>query len=87
MMTSPHPVSVHGGHSGQFCSHARDTLEAVIRAYIHQGYPWVGITEHMPPADDAFVYPEEKRSGLNAAALMDRFVDYMTTCRDRKSVV
>jgi histidinol-phosphatase (PHP family) len=53
-------VSVHGGHSGQFCGHAKDTLEEIVLAYIDQGYPWVGITEHMPPVSDAFVYPEEK---------------------------
>lgn len=80
-MLAPQPVSVHGGHSGQFCSHAKDTLEAIIRAYIDKGYPWVGITEHMPPVSNAFVYPEEKSAGLNAESLNKRFTDYMTTCR------
>jgi len=80
-MTDPQPVSIHGGHSGQFCSHAKNTLEEIVKAYIEQGYPWVGITEHMPPVTDAFVYPEEKSAGLNAEALRARFADYMTTCR------
>jgi histidinol-phosphatase (PHP family) len=75
------PVSVHGGHSGQFCSHASDTLEAIVLAYIAQGYPWVGITEHMPPVSDDFVYPEEKSAGLNAAAVKSRFDGYMRTGR------
>ena len=56
-MNVPKPVSVHGGHSGQFCGHAKDTLEEIVLAYIDQRYPWVGITEHMPPVSDAFVYP------------------------------
>lgn len=80
-MSKVYPVSVHGGHSGQFCGHAKDTLEAIVLAYIDQGYPWVGITEHMPPVSDAFVYPEEKNEGLNATSLKKRFADYMTTCR------
>lgn len=80
-MQCPQPVSVHGGHSGQFCSHAQNTLEEIVLAYIQQGYPWVGITEHMPPVSDAFVYPEEKSAGLNAKALKDRFSGYMDTCR------
>ncbi|MGA6926671.1 MAG: histidinol-phosphatase [Desulfosarcina sp.] len=80
-MKRPHPVSVHGGHSGQFCGHATDTLEEIVLAYIAHGYPWVGITEHMPPVSDTFVYPEEKRAGLDAAALERRFAGYMTDCR------
>lgn len=75
------PVSIHGGHSGQFCSHAKNTLEEIVLAYIDLGYPWVGITEHMPPVSDAFVYPEEKSAGLDARALKERFADYIRTCR------
>lgn len=80
-MRQPRPVSVHGGHSGQFCSHARNTLEEIIRAYIDQGYLWVGITEHMPPARDDFIYPEEKAAGLDSAALGERFAAYIADCR------
>ncbi len=80
-MNVAQPVSVHGGHSGQFCSHAKDTLEEIVRAYIDQRYPWVGITEHMPPVTDAFVYPEEKSAGFDADMLKERFAAYMTTCR------
>ena len=47
-MTTISPVSVHGGHSGQFCHHATDSLEEIIELYIAQGFPWVGITEHAP---------------------------------------
>ncbi|MGD9368503.1 MAG: histidinol-phosphatase [Desulfobacteraceae bacterium] len=74
-------VSVHGGHSGQFCSHAQNTLEEVIQAYIAKGYAWVGITEHMPPVADAFMYDEERDAGFDAAALMERFHRYMTEGR------
>ena len=84
-MNVPQPVSIHGGHSGQFCGHAKDTLEEIVLAYIDQQYPWVGITEHMPPVSDDFVYPEEKHAGLDANALKERFAGYMTTCRHLQS--
>jgi histidinol-phosphatase (PHP family) len=75
------PVSIHGGHSGQFCDHARDTLEALIRAYISQGFAWVGITEHMPPPNDTFLSHEERYAGLNAKAIQSRFGDYIDEAR------
>jgi histidinol-phosphatase (PHP family) len=77
MTTNPNLVSIHGGHSGQFCNHARDTLEAVIQTYIAKGFEWVGITEHMPPPEDRFLYPEELEAGLDARQMRDRFGLYM----------
>jgi histidinol-phosphatase (PHP family) len=74
-------VSVHGGHSGQFCNHASDSLEAVIQTYVDAGYAWVGITEHMPPLDDATRYPDEAEKGLTAASLQQRFMGYFDECR------
>lgn len=77
MATNPKLVSIHGGHSGQFCSHAQDTLEAVIQTYIAKGFAWVGITEHMPPAADRFLYPEERQAGLDARQMRERFGRYI----------
>jgi histidinol-phosphatase (PHP family) len=74
-------VSIHGGHSGQFCSHARNTLEEMVQAYIARDFVWVGLTEHMPPPADEFLYPEERRAGLTAALMADRFGDYMAEAR------
>ncbi len=70
-------VSVHGGHSGGYCRHARDTLEEMIQAYIHEGFDWVGITEHMPPPLDCFRYPDEVEAGITAADLNTGFENYM----------
>ena len=75
-------VSVHGGHSGQFCNHASDSLQDVIRAYIDQGFSWVGITEHMPPPADDRRYPDEVQAGLDAGALQRRFEHYFRECRE-----
>ncbi len=74
-------VSVHGGHSAEFCSHAQDTLEEVIRAYIERGFSWVGITEHMPAIRDELVPDEEKEAGLDSAGMYERFARYIATCR------
>jgi histidinol-phosphatase (PHP family) len=74
-------VSVHGGHSGQFCHHASDPLEDIIRAYIAEGFAWVGITEHMAPLSDALRYPDEQADGLTADFLLQRFRDYFCECR------
>lgn len=75
------PVSIHGGHSGQFCNHAQDDLESLIQAYIRKGFAWVGITEHMPPANDQFLYPEESAAGLDAAKMRARFAAYFSEVR------
>ena len=75
------PVSIHGGHSGQFCSHASDSLEDIIRRYIELQFPWVGITEHCPPGNDKLIYPEEKQEGLTSEKLLQRFKKYIRECR------
>lgn len=80
-MTDTALVSIHGGHSGQFCSHAQNSLEEVIQAYIAKGFTWVGITEHMPPVADRFMYIEERRAGFNQTSLLDRFEKYMAEGR------
>ncbi len=78
----PDHVSVHGGHSGEFCCHAKDSLEEIINAYIEKGFSWVGITEHMPPVSDSFLYTDEKKEGLNAEKMYSRFERYILTCRE-----
>lgn len=75
-------VSVHGGHSGQFCQHAQDDLESIIQAYIEQGFTWVGITEHIPPISDKMRYPDEAEAGLSAEFMRQRFVEYFQLGRD-----
>ncbi|MEA1927692.1 MAG: histidinol-phosphatase, partial [Candidatus Auribacterota bacterium] len=75
-------VSLHGGHSGEFCTHAHDTLEEMVRAYIDQGFSRVGISEHMPPVSDRFVYPDEREDGMDSTVLRRRFARYMETARD-----
>ncbi len=81
---NPTYVSVHGGHSGEFCCHALDSLEDIVKTYIRKGFAWVGITEHMPPVTDAFMYPDERAAGWDAGRLYDRFSAYINTAREFK---
>ena len=77
-------VSVHAGHSGEFCCHAKDDLREVIRSYIKRGFEWVGISEHMPPFSDKFLYPLEIKMGHTSKSLQQRFKKYITTCKNLK---
>ncbi|MCF6247990.1 MAG: histidinol-phosphatase HisJ [Desulfobacula sp.] len=69
-------ISLHGGHSGQYCAHAKDQLEDIIREYIRQEFTCVGITEHAPPESDIFLYPDEIALNLTAKKLYAQFAGY-----------
>ena len=74
-------VSVHGGHSGQFCNHATDMLEDIIHTYIDKGFKWVGITEHAPAPSSLLMYEDEREMGLTAEFLFSRFGGYIREAR------
>ena len=74
-------VSIHGGHSGQFCNHATDTLEEIVHSYMDKGFVWVGITEHAPAVNDELRYDDQAEAGLTAAFLLGQFGSYMRECR------
>jgi len=56
--------SYHGGHSGEFCAHAKDSLEAVVRAAIDRGFTHYGLSEHSPRYREDELYPEEREAGV-----------------------
>ena len=74
-------ISLHGGHSGQYCDHARDTLADIVAAYHAAGFKCVGLTEHMPPFADAWLYPDEVELGRNAGWMQARFALYAAEAR------
>ena len=80
-MSKAQYVSVHGGHSGQFCHHATDSLEEIIQAYISHGFSWVGITEHTPGITQELLYPDQQDAGFTPESLLDRFERYIEECR------
>lgn len=48
----------HHSHSGQFCAHAKNTLEEMIQKAIELGMDMFALTEHIP-RDTEDLYPEE----------------------------
>ena len=52
-------VYSHHSHSGEFCGHARDTLEEVVKEAIRKNMQVLALTEHMPRDEDRDLYPEE----------------------------
>ncbi|ATY67333.1 histidinol phosphate phosphatase family [Cordyceps militaris] len=56
-------------HSGQFCGHAVDQLEDIIKHAISVGFKTIGLTEHMPRYDERDLYPEELTDAGPEAAL------------------
>lgn len=75
-------VSVHGGHSGEFCHHARGNLEEVLERYVELGFEWVGISEHIPVPRLELRYPDQVAAGLTPEFLYDRFSRYIIRCRE-----
>lgn len=72
-------VSVHGGHSGEFCGHATDRLAEVVQAYVDAGFAWACLTEHMAPPATEFIAEDE--GGLDLPALQARFGRYFAEAR------
>lgn len=52
------PFSYHS-HSGQFCGHAKNTLEEMIQTAVKSGMEVYALTEHMPRDQAEDLYPEE----------------------------
>ncbi|KAG0371307.1 Polymerase/histidinol phosphatase-like protein [Gamsiella multidivaricata] len=46
-------------HSGQFCMHAKGTLEQVVQSAIERRFTTYGLSEHMPRYSPDQLYPEE----------------------------
>ncbi|MCM2442329.1 histidinol-phosphatase [Agrobacterium vitis] len=67
--------SYHGGHSGQFCDHAKSTLADVVETAIDRGFTHYGLSEHCPRYRDEDLYPGEERLGV--AGLTRQFDDYV----------
>lgn len=73
----------HHSHSGQFCGHAKDTLEEVVQDAITKKLHTFCTTEHIPRHSVDF-YPEEV--GVHTEASLVKLFDdyYVETCRLRE---
>jgi histidinol-phosphatase (PHP family) len=72
--------SFHGGHSGEFCAHARGTLAEVVAAAAARGFTTYGLSEHAPRSRAEDLYPDE--AGLTPDDLRARFRLYRVRARD-----
>jgi histidinol-phosphatase (PHP family) len=60
--------SYHGGHSGEFCRHAKGNLEAVIERAIEVGFTHYGLSEHCPRYRQEDLYAGEEDLGTEGLA-------------------
>ena len=61
--------SYHGGHSGEFCKHAKGGLEAVVQRAIEAGFSHYGLSEHVARYRDEDLFIEEKALGVTPEAV------------------
>lgn len=75
----PWRVSLHGGHSGEFCDHAEGTLRSLLEAAVAAGYHTFGVSEHAPRGEERFLYPKERELGWDVAKTEADFDRYAAT--------
>ncbi len=71
--------SYHGGHSGEFCRHAKGNLEDVVRGAIDAGFTHYGLSEHCPRYRAVDLFPDE--DGLAPDDLIASFERYMSEAK------
>ncbi|MCJ1468881.1 histidinolphosphatase [Pseudocyphellaria aurata] len=67
----------HHSHSGQFCSHGKNTLEEIVQGAIKRKMQVLALTEHMPREQDD-LYPEEIEALQTQDTLVELFDAYVT---------
>lgn len=72
-------VSLHGGHTGEFCDHGEGTLRGVLEAAVAKGFTAYGVTEHAARVEERFLYPNERRLGWTIEKVQDDFERYART--------
>lgn len=75
-MTEAWKVSLHGGHSRDYCDHADDTLRELLDAAVAFGYRTFGISEHVPRLGARYLYDKERELGWTVATITDHFARY-----------
>ncbi len=75
-------VSLHGGHSGEFCDHAEGTLREILDAAVAFGYHTFGISEHAPRLGAQYLYDRELELGWDVAKIETDFARYRSLLPD-----
>ena len=76
MAAIPWKVSLHGGHSGEFCEHAEGTLRETLEAAVEAGFATYGVSEHAPRLEPRFLYASERAKGYTVERLEREFEAY-----------
>ena len=74
-------ASLHGGHCGEFCEHARGTLRGVLDAAVEIGLRTYGLTEHAPRYEQHHIYDSERAKGYTLERLQLEFERYAEESR------
>ena len=82
MPREPWRVSLHGGHSGEFCEHATGTLREVLESALAAGYDVFGVSEHAPRSEARFIYQTELDKGYDLKRIQDEFESYASAVRE-----
>lgn|SRR3990167_773905 len=69
-------VSLHGGHSGEFCEHATGQLRDILEAAVKAGFHTFGVSEHVPRFEERFLYASERKKGFTIEMLRRNFDGY-----------
>jgi histidinol-phosphatase (PHP family) len=69
-------VSLHGGHCGAYCDHARGELRGVLDAAVANGFAAYGISEHAPRLGEQWLYDTECEMGWDVAKISADFERY-----------
>jgi histidinol-phosphatase (PHP family) len=80
-LPTPWKVSLHGGHSVEFCDHARSPLDAILDQAQAEGMAIFGVTEHAPRVEARFLYDEEVAMGWTIETLHEKFEAYAVEVR------
>ncbi|MDQ1255641.1 MAG: histidinol-phosphatase family, partial [Candidatus Hydrogenedentes bacterium] len=78
---APWKVSLHGGHTGEFCDHAHGTLREIVEAAVAFGYHTYGLAEHVARTEARFLYPEELEMGWDIVKIQRDFEAYAHAAR------
>lgn len=74
-------VSLHGGHSGTFCEHARASLRETLEAAVDVRFRAYGVTEHAPRYEERHLYASERAKGYTPDRLERDFEAYAAESR------
>ena len=76
--------SYHGGHSGQFCRHAKGQLQPVVQRAIELGFTHYGLSEHCPRyRKEDLLVGEEDLTPEDLARTFEAYAEHARSLREQ----